>query len=129
MIKLSTPNSALSQVSFVAGGAIIAQILNVFILPIVSRIYSPEDYGLVAVYSSVIAILSQLSGLCYHQAIPLPKQKRYADALVFLSLIIQIVFVSLLSLLLFICGDLILDYISMKSLVQYKYFIQMNRKY
>lgn len=126
IIKLSTPNSALSQVSFVAGGTVIAQGLSVFILPIVSRIYSPEDYGLVAVYSSVIGILSELSGLRYHLAIPLPKQKSYADALVFLSLIIQIVFVGIVSILLFISGDYIFDRISMEALIPYKYLIPIG---
>ena len=126
IIKLSTPNSALSQVSFVAGGTIIAQGLNVFILPIVSRIYSPGDYGLVAVYSSVIGILSELSGLRYHLAIPLPKQKRYADALVFLSLITQIVFVGLVSILLLISGDYIFNCISIEELIPYKYFIPIG---
>lgn len=126
IIKFSTPNSALSQVSFVAGGTVIAQGIGVFILPIVSRIYSPGDFGLVAVYSSIITILSELSGLRYYLAIPLPKQKGYADALVFLSLIIQIVFVGIVSILLFISGDFIFDRISMEALIPYKYLIPIG---
>lgn len=124
--KIAQSNSALKQVSFVAGGTLVAQLLNIIILPVVSRVYSPGDYGVMAVYSSVIAILSELSGFRYHLAIPLPKQKRYASALVFLSLIIQIVFVSIVSIVLFVCGDYILKKLSMEVLILYKYLIPLG---
>ena len=124
--KITLPNSALKQVSFVAGGVVVAQALNVFILPILSRIYSPADYGVMAVYSSVIAILSEISGFRYHLAIPLPKQKRYASALVSLSIIIQIVFVSIISIILFVCGGYILKSLSMEVLISYKYLIPLG---
>lgn len=124
--KLSTTNSALSQVSFVAGGTIVAQILGVLVLPIVSRIYSPADFGVMAVYSSVIAILSELSGFRYYLAIPLPKNKKYAEALVFLSLIIQIIFVCVVSLALMFTGDYIFRKLSLEALVPYKYFIPLG---
>lgn len=124
--RLSTTNSALSQVSFVAGGTILAQIIGVLVLPIVSRIYSPEDFGVMAVYSSVVAILSELSGFRYYLAIPLPKNKKYADALVFLSLIMQIIFVCVISLVLIFIGDHILGKLSLEALAPYKYFISIG---
>ncbi len=124
--KMSLHESALSQVSFVAGGTIVAQIFGVLVLPIVSRIYSPTDFGVMAVYSSVIAILSELSGFRYYLAIPLPKSKKYAEALVFLSLIIQIVFVCVISLLIMFIGDYMFRVISLEALVPYKFFIPLG---
>jgi len=124
--KIIHSNSALKQVSFVAGGTVVAQVLNIFILPVLSRVYSPADYGVMAVYSSVIAILSELSGFRYHLAIPLPKQKRNASALVFLSMIIQIVFVSIVSAVLFVCGDNIFKMLSIEVLILYKYLIPLG---
>ena len=121
--KLSSPTSALRQVSLVAGGTVIAQTLNVVTLPLLSRIYSPADFGVLAVYSSVVAILTELAGLRYYLAIPLPKQTRYAHALVCLSFIIQIAMVSFFTIILFLAGDYLFEKLSLEALINYKYLI------
>lgn len=126
MNKLSSPTSALRQVSLVAGGTVIAQMLNIITLPVLSRIYSPSDFGIMAVYSSVVAILTELAGLRYYLAIPLPKHTRYAHALVCLSFIIQIVVVTVITIILFICGDYIFEKLSLASLIQYKYLLPIG---
>lgn len=124
--KLSSPTSALRQVSLVAGGTVIAQTLNVITLPLLSRIYSPADFGVMAVYSSVVAILTELAGLRYYLAIPLPKHTRYAHALVCLSFIIQIIVVAVMTVVLFICGDYIFEKLSLTSLIKYKYLLPIG---
>lgn len=124
--KLRNPTSALRQVTFVAGGVIVAQALNVFILPVISRLYAPADYGVMAVFSSIVAILSEVSGLRYFLAIPLPKQERYAFSLAGLSLIVQGCFVGLLSIVLCLFGDPILNIVSMHDLIPYKYLIPLG---
>lgn len=124
--KLASPGSAVSQVSFVAGGTVVAQVLNVLILPIISRIYSPADYGVMAVYSSVVAILSELSGFRYYLAIPLPKSKKYAEALILLSLAIQMFFVALISLILLFFGKKIMTKFSLDALIPYMFYIPLG---
>lgn len=119
-------HGAILQVSYVAGGAVAAQALNVLILPIVSRIYSPADYGVMAVYLSIVAILSELSGFRYYLAIPLPKSKKYAEALIFLSLIIQVCFVSAISLILLFFGKEILLRFSFSSFTPYMFIIPIG---
>jgi len=87
--RLLPKGSAMRHVSILAGGTTIAQGLNVAIMPVLSRIYSPSDFGVMAVFVSVTAILTELSGFRYHLAIPLPKQERYAKALIVLSSLLQ----------------------------------------
>ena len=124
--KLKTPGSALRQMSFVVGGTCIAQVLNVLILPVISRIYTPADFGVLAVYTSVIAVLSEVSGFRYHNAIPLPKNKRYSQALVTLSAGIQCIIVTFILLILLLWGDNILNVVSIGILSQYKLFIPVG---
>lgn len=124
--NIKKPDSVLRHVSFVAGGTVVAQILNVVTLPVLSRIYSPADFGVMAVYSSVIAILAEISGLRYHLAIPLPKQKRYAHALVILSFALQIIVVALLTIGLLMGGDFILKKLSMEVLIPYKLLLPIG---
>ena len=57
------PDNPIKDVSVIAGGAVIAQGLNVLIMPFLSRIYSPENFGVLAVFSSVMSITTQLTFL------------------------------------------------------------------
>lgn len=46
--------------------------------PILSRIYSPEMFGVLAVFTSVLAIGSSFASLCYEMAIPLAENDETA---------------------------------------------------
>ena len=124
--KLRTPDSALRQMSFIVGGTVVAQAMNVFILPVISRIFTPAGYGVLAPCSSVDAVLSEISGLRYHNAIPLPKNEIYSRSLVTLSFIIQCIIVILISFILFFAGDTILNILALEILCQYKKFIPIG---
>ncbi len=124
--RLLPKGSAMRHVSILAGGTTIAQGLNVAIMPVLSRIYSPSDFGVMAVFVSVTAILTELSGFRYHLAIPLPKHERYAKALVVLSFFLQEVFVVFISLILLVVGKSMLAKLSLDSLVPYRYLIPVG---
>lgn len=124
--KIKNPNSVLWQVSTVAGATVIAQALNVLVLPVLSRIYSTADFGVMSVYSSIITVLATISGLNYHLAIPLPKQNRYAHALVILSFVLQIIVVALVTIFLSVAGGFILEKLSMESLMPYKLLLPVG---
>jgi len=124
--RFANPDSAVRHVSLIAGGTVIAQAVGILTIPIVSRIYSPADYGIMAVYASVIAILGSISGFRYHLAITLPKDERYAKALVFLSLGLQTVFVFFLAILLFVAGEKLLTKLSMPELIPYRALIPLG---
>lgn len=124
--RFANPDSAARHVSLIAGGTVIAQAVGILTIPVVSRIYSPADYGIMAVYASVIAILGELSSFRYYLAIPLPKDERYAKALVVLSLGLQIAFVTLLTLLLFVAGEFLLTKLSMPELIPYRALIPLG---
>ena len=121
--KIKYINPFMQQVSFITGCTIVAQLLNIFILPLLSRIYSPSDFGVLAVYSSGIAIIAEISGLRYYLAIPLPKQQRYVNALVALSFMLQIVVVIFMFFAIFLFGNTILKKISMDELIPYQYLL------
>ncbi|MEM9657626.1 MAG: oligosaccharide flippase family protein, partial [Planctomycetota bacterium] len=49
--------------------------------PLLSRLYSPRDFGLMAIFTALTAIGGTLATLRYDHAIPLPKDERSAVAL------------------------------------------------
>ena len=124
--KLFSPDTVLQHVSLVAGGTVVAQALNVLILPVLSRIYTPTDFGVLSIYSSVVAIMTELSGLRYYLGIPLPKQRRYAYALACLSFILQVIIVIIFTFILCILGDWIFQKLSYEALHRYKYFLPIG---
>ena len=124
--KLRIPNSVICQVTSVVGGTAAAQALNTIILPVISRIYSPSDYGVMAVYASVIAITTQIVSFQYHLGIALPKRSCYAYALVVSSLLIQLSMICIFTILLYICGDYILHMLSLSTVIPYKFLIPVG---
>ncbi|MBC2324178.1 lipopolysaccharide biosynthesis protein [Listeria booriae] len=49
------------------------QLITLLISPILTRIYSPDDFGLFSVYTSLLVMLLSFSTLCLEKAVPLEK--------------------------------------------------------
>jgi O-antigen/teichoic acid export membrane protein len=69
-------------VVILGGGTAISQGINSLSLLVLTRLYSAEDFGVFATFSSAAAILSIVSTLRYELAIPLPREQVHAAALV-----------------------------------------------
>ena len=75
---------------------VIAQVLGILVYPILTRLYTSEDFGLLNLFLSIGGVLTLFSTLNYHYAIVLPKEDRKSTVLVQLSMIILITWVALL---------------------------------
>jgi len=71
-------------------GTTIAQAVPIAISPILTRIYSPEDFGLLALFLAVFSILSMIATGRYELAIMSPESDDEAKDIVFLSILIAI---------------------------------------
>lgn len=69
---------------------IIAQIIGLVVYPILTRIYSPEDFGLLNLFLSISGILVILSTAEYYNAIVLPKEGKKAISIVQVCLLLLI---------------------------------------
>lgn len=63
-------------------GTIIAKAISIGVIPILTRIYAPSDFGLFALYSSAVAILAVFSTGRYELAVVQARNSRDADRLV-----------------------------------------------
>ena len=64
---------------------ILAQAIGLLVYPVLTRIYSPEDFGLLNLFLSIGGVLVILAGLEWYNAIVLPKSEREARAVVHVS--------------------------------------------
>ncbi len=96
MLNKLKPKSEFSRnVLTLMTGTTIAQAIPIAISPILTRIYTPEDFGLFALYMGIVSIISVVSTGRYELAIMLPKKDENAFNIVILSVLIS-VFVSFL---------------------------------
>ncbi len=82
-------------------GTTIAQAIPLALTPILTRIYTPDDFGVFALYLSIVSIISTIATLKYELTIVLPKKDEDAANLTILSIIIAF-FISILALLIII---------------------------
>ena len=87
-----------------------SQILLIISLPVLSRIYSPSDFGALAVFISIISILIVISSAKYELAISLPKKDIIANNLFLVCVIILMINTIIVCISLFYLKTVILTY-------------------
>ncbi|MGB9940006.1 lipopolysaccharide biosynthesis protein [Methanosarcina sp.] len=85
----------ISNVLKLVSGSVTSQILGILLVPLITRIYSPDDLGVFQLFVSVSGILVIFSTFSYQFAIMLPKTEEDSANVVFLCSIL----VTLISLL------------------------------
>ena len=66
-------------------GSVLAQSLPILCMPLLTRLYSPDDFGIFSLYSSLILSLAAIVGFRYEYGILLPKSDTIAWRLLVLS--------------------------------------------
>lgn len=90
MIRQFIKSSFAKNVSVLASGTIIGQAAPILFSPILSRLFSPQEFGSLAIFLAIASFISNVSMFRYEFAIVLPKKDR--DALHVVSLSISILF-------------------------------------
>jgi O-antigen/teichoic acid export membrane protein len=67
-------NGFIRSVGVLVGGTAFAQAIMVFALPIITRLYSPSDFSVLAVFTGLVSIISVAACLRFDVAIPIPEQ-------------------------------------------------------
>ena len=81
-------DSFFKSVGVILSGTVFAQAVTLFVAPFITRLYSPSEFGLFAVYISVMAIIVVLGSLRYEMAILLPRKRRDAYSILILCFLI-----------------------------------------
>lgn len=81
-------NAMLKGIFLIGTGSLLAQIAKVVSMPIITRLYGPQNYGLFAVYLSLFSIVTIIASLKYELAIPVAKDEKVASNLFNLCLLL-----------------------------------------
>ncbi|MGE9213556.1 lipopolysaccharide biosynthesis protein [Exiguobacterium aurantiacum] len=119
-------NHLVRKISMLLSSTILGQIFIFATLPLVTRIYSSEEYGLLSVYSATLMFFSFCGTLNYDLAIPIEENKMKAHSLVKLSVILLLFSNFLLLILLFFVADPLLKLLNSESLINQYYLIPLG---
>lgn len=79
-------------VGMLAGGTAFGQGIVVLCSPLLTRLYTPEEFGILAIYTSILSLLTVVASLRYELAIPLPEDDETAANLLVLSILVAVLF-------------------------------------
>jgi len=107
-------------------GTTIAQAIPIAISPILTRIYTPEDFGIFAVYAGLLMILGSIATFKYELAINLPLDHGEAFVLFAVSIIIACCLSLLLFVALLFLGETLADLLGNKALASWLYLLPLS---
>lgn len=87
LLRKILPTSYARQVGVLAGGAAASQAINVLSIPILTRLYSPDAFSILAMYIAALGVLSTVACGRFEIAIPIAKSSAQSVRLLTLSLI------------------------------------------
>lgn len=103
-----------------------ARVIGVASIPVLTRIYRPEDYGVLSIFTALVAMIVPVLTLRYGVAIPLPRQDGMAMNLMALSAALMLGMTLMVSLLLGIFGPVLLGQVLMEVLAPYWWLIALG---
>ena len=120
-IKRIIPKSQFVQsVIVLAGGSALGQGLALLVSPILTRLYTSSDFGVLAVFSSILGVLSVIATLRYEEAISLPKEDSEALNLLILSVGVLLIMAFVSSIFVLFIGD---RFISVLNVIELKPYL------
>ncbi|MFI8739874.1 lipopolysaccharide biosynthesis protein [Stutzerimonas zhaodongensis] len=101
----------------------LARIVGLASIPLLTRIYSPEHFAVLSVFTALLLILAPMMTLRYELAVPLPSRDGTAMTLMVLSAIFVTVATVTVSVLLWLAGPALLTLVSMEALMPYRWML------
>ena len=119
-------NQFVKAVSLIGSGAVLAQLINLLAMPILTRIYSPSDFGILAIYLAIVTSVSPLASGKYEIAIVIENLQKNSIQILFLAFWVTFCVFLGSSLLIFFFGDLIKNLMNAESLGYWLYLVPIS---
>ena len=109
-----------------AVGRIVGQAVPILLTPFLTRLYTPEEFGIFAIFVAITAVLSLLANGRYNLAIMLPKKNENVLNLFALSILINFIFCSLLLLFILIFQTNLLNIFNLHHAPEVLYLLPLG---
>ncbi|HDZ57876.1 MAG TPA: lipopolysaccharide biosynthesis protein [Pseudomonas xinjiangensis] len=119
LLREQLRSKLLRNIMTVVSGTAGAQALTMLFMPIITRLYGPESYGVLGVFMGLVMMLVPIAALTYPMAIVLPKRDADARAIVKLSLILAVVVALVLAVILHFFGEAIVGAMGVEEITPF----------
>lgn len=116
-------NSFFRSVLTVTSGTAVSQLVVILVSPLITRLYSPNDMGVLASYTAIAGILGTVIAGCYNQAVVLPETKRQTNAVVFLGILIAAIGCGILTIVSVLFDDVLIDLLNLQSIKRIWFYL------
>lgn len=106
---------ALKNILTMLSSSSVSQVIPLITAPILTRIYSPLDFGLFEVYYSLMTILAMLPNISLEKAVLIEKDNRNAFNLLVTCILTNLLFILLISLIIAGTADFVIDFYNIES--------------
>ena len=107
-------------------GTVIAQAIPIAIAPILTRIYTPDDFGVFALFFAILSIFSVVMNLRYENAIMLPKNEDEALFIFIVGFLINTTISLILFVVVLLFNESITELLGDRRIAFYLYFIPLT---
>lgn len=89
--RLWLKDGFISNILTLMTGTTIAQAVPILISPILTRIYTPRDFGILALFTAIVSIVGTIAAGRYEMAVMLPRKKSDAANVVVLAIKVSLI--------------------------------------
>lgn len=125
-IKEELKSKYARNVLTIFSGTSISQIIPFFISPLLTRLFEPSDFGLLALFTTIALLFANISTFQYESAIMLPRDNKDAFSLLALSTIITVLLSLFLLVVFILFNKIIINILGDKEISTWLYFIPLS---
>lgn len=114
-------NNRIKNILLLMSGTSLAQIITVLVAPVLTRLYTPEEFGEYSLYMAISGILVIIFSGSYEIAVPLPKLDKNALIIIFLCFILSLFNLMIFGIVTIIFNDFLLELLNYK--IEFKFLI------
>lgn len=105
----------LKHSSVLIGGTLLAQLIPILLQPVLRRMFTPDEFGVMAVYFSIVSIVCVIASLNYQAAVVLPEEEEDAMAIVLGGVVISAIVSIVVFIVLLLFSDGLLHFFRLPS--------------
>lgn len=122
-IRIPKLNKFSKNVFVLAGGTMFSQLLILLTLPVLAHLYTPAEFGVFSVYTSIVSLILVISSLSYEVTVTMPSSDRAASSLVHLSLYLCMGISLLSGLVFYLLQNKIADWLNASEIKGYFFLV------
>jgi len=103
-----------------------SQVLSIIVVPLLSRLYTPEAFGILSLYMSIVGIISNVASFGYNNSIILAEDEEEAKIQLVISLGLTVLTAASSAVFFFLTWEFLIDLFNVPQFLSYWWFVALS---